>query len=111
MTVMSVGMMVDWKIDIFGFRLSSLFTTTVWYTACITANGAPTCLSITRYILPLLLNKILYLTQNQPPNLEGAIHCFLAEHYNFQFGGADSYTNYLALGCKLSQCVQELTAQ
>ncbi len=99
MTIVSAGTMIDWKINSFGFGLSSLFTTTVWYNACITANVAPTCLLITSYILPSLLNKIpRYLTQNQPPNLKGDSRCFWAEHCDFKLRGADSYTNHFALG-------------
>lgn len=44
------------------------------------------------------------------PNLEWALHPFLAENHGFRVGGADFHPNHFTLGCKPSQFKQEVIA-
>lgn len=45
------------------------------------------------------------------PNLEWALHPFLAENHGFRVGGADFHPNHFTLGCKPSYYLSEVGTQ
>ncbi|KAK3558676.1 hypothetical protein QTP86_023223, partial [Hemibagrus guttatus] len=89
---------------------SSFFTTTDRYIDRITAAAAPIRLSISRSILPSLVNKakilkLLHLRKELPSNLEGVSHLFLVENHGLRFGGADPHPSRFTLSFKMPQCM------
>lgn len=83
--------------------LRSLFITTCKCNAHITAVAAPIHLSISCFILLLLMKKIKYLNcfvsaSNLTPNLEGSIKHFLAGNNGLRLQGADPHPHFFTFG-------------
>lgn len=58
---------------------------------------------------PHYILQLLQLGQKLRPNLKGAIHTFPAANYGLRVGGHDSHPSRFTLGCKLFQCMMEVT--
>ncbi|MEQ2301998.1 hypothetical protein AMECASPLE_001869 [Ameca splendens] len=88
-----------WNVDRpFTFRLSSLFTSMDRHSVLITAAAALIRLSLSRSILPSLVNKTpKYLRQELPSNLKRTSHTFPVENHGLGLGGADLHRSHTCL--------------
>lgn len=94
------GFELDWQIKSFSCRLSAIFTATVQCNTGITADAAPARFSVSRSILPSLMNKKTQRCLNLLVwGSNSHIYCFPSEIHGLRHGGADCHPSFTASGC------------